>query len=193
MAQSLLSLHLLVERQNVIGGYIESQQADISSENQVNQGQISELIKELIQSQAHLQMLSHPKPSLNLPPGVCWSDIAMELGGETADIWFQNKLIAKNVTYQEMGFCDRKRKKPNIRWGYLLKLAELNCLEPLEQDSKGKLKKQVSELRHDLRGFFKIGDDPFHPFEMGGFYTPRFKIKKKPAKTGIKGIGIEVP
>lgn len=201
MAQSLLSLHLLVERQNVIGGYFESRQTSlpskiqtgIPSDAQGNQNNAIELIKQFLQNQAFIKAPKQAHPALRVPPDATWSDIAITLDETTVDIWCKNVSVAKNVTYKEFGFQDQKRGKPNIRWHYLLKLAQCNCLEPLENDSGGSLKKQVSELRHDLRSFFKISDDPFHPFAMGGFYTPKFKIRKKHIKTGIKGIEIETP
>jgi hypothetical protein len=192
MAQSLLSMHLVVERQNVIGGYFESQQTAIPFGFRDNPNQAVELIREFLQSQINAGMTNRQKSFLNLPPDTDWNDIAIALDEETADIWYQNTILAKNITYKEMGFYDLKRKKPNIRWEYLLKLAKHSCLTPPENDQSGKFKKQISELRHDLRGFFKIGENPFYPYEMGGFYAPRFKIrmKKKPQNI-IKDIEIE--
>ncbi|WP_035241957.1 hypothetical protein [Desulfobacter vibrioformis] len=191
MAQSILSLHLVVERQNVIGGYFESQQTAIPFEFRGNPNRATAMLRNLLHDQAQRQSIKPSKPALSLSPDVGWHDIAIEMAEETASIWCRGKLVAHDVSYKEMGFQDLKRKMPNIRWDYMQKLARNSCLEPQGNDFAGNLKKQVSELRHDLRGFFKISEDPFHPFQIGGFYMPRFKIKIKRHKNEIKGITIE--
>lgn len=191
MAQSILSLHLVVERQNVIGGYFESQHTAIPFEFRGNPNQAIAMLRDLLHNQAQRQSVKTSRPALSLPPDVGWHDIVIEMADETASIWCRGKRVAHNVSYKEMGFQDLKRKIPNIRWDYMQKLAGYNCIEPQGNNSAGSLKKQVSELRHDLRGFFKISEDPFHPFQIGGFYMPRFKIKIKRHKNEIKDISIE--
>jgi hypothetical protein len=125
-----------------------------------------------------------------------WSDITLRfLGEENVSILVNGVCVEKKVEYKEMGFGDEVRNKGNICWGLLIKFAKNNRIEPPEK-KKEAVKKNISNLRFILRKYFRLNEDPFHPFRISGnCWIPKFKvsIKTKKRREDVGQIKIEEP
>ena len=115
------------------------------------------------------------------PPGLTWSDITITfISNDGVNI--KAKDVVKRYTYAEMGFKDgRKGDVPDSRWASLREIFGKNKRvewnTDIDQKTKTNLKRTVSDIRHRLKTFFNIEDDPFHSYKKHRAYLPKFCIK----------------
>ncbi|MGI6348257.1 MAG: hypothetical protein ACOXZ1_03655 [Patescibacteria group bacterium] len=140
--------------------------------------------------------VSKNKHVVCLPAGTKWSDIIIKfINGNDVEIILKNdKKFKQILDYKELGFYDKKRKKPNMIWNILTTAS--NFEGKFRWDSLGgtseveKLKKidafqkRISNLRKCLQNSFGIEDDPFEVSSYNKEYI--IKINLIPEKSDPK-------
>lgn len=129
---------------------------------------------------------------IKLPPNTKWKDITIQfLDYDKVKITAPNN-IKKRVNYQRMGFEDQKSKKPNKQWQFLYKLAPFRGdltwtiasyrkrvdTHPLSTPLARKWKQR---LANSLKKYFKIDEDPFHPYNKYRAYKLKFTLLPEPS------------
>ena len=92
------------------------------------------------------------------------------------------KGVTKKYLFSDLGFTDRRKvDAPDTRWAILRKFAEnngeINWSTNIRQQNKNKMSAAVRDIRKRLKEFFKINDDPFHPYKSTRSYITQFTIK----------------
>lgn len=111
-----------------------------------------------------------------------WSQLRIALNLDTNCAWISaGDSRPRRYSFEEMGFVDRRTKKPNQSWDKLAELAsETGISVPESSIECTRLQQQMSQLRKRLRTFFKIKEDPLHDVEeiVGNIasYRPRYTV-----------------
>ncbi|MGB2820691.1 MAG: hypothetical protein WBF17_06890 [Phycisphaerae bacterium] len=108
-----------------------------------------------------------------------WSNLRIAL--ERGSAWIAaGDCRSKKYSHKDMGFEDRKERKPNRRWLDLWELARREDGIPLPADrgpERSRLHNRFSVTRRTLKAFFGIDDqDPFLDVAEMGAYRPRFTL-----------------
>jgi hypothetical protein len=145
-----------------------------------------------VDGQSEESMLAgEQKKSLGLPDNVKWQDITIRFIDNGDNVEISTKEITKMASYQDMGFEDSRKKRPNVQWHFLRLLAmpqfngELSwekisasgITNPKEQTNYKK-KKQL--LAKTLKNYFGIREDPFHSYRKNGLYRIKIKLMSSP-------------
>jgi hypothetical protein len=100
--------------------------------------------------------------------GLKWQEISMTLISDTS-VLVKARHVSERYTYAEMGFKDRRTDKPIKLWIETLPVlaslcGEISWQDPLSEEKRTRLQKDISRLRKVLRGFFHIREDPFEQY-----------------------------
>ena len=120
--------------------------------------------------------------SIELPDGTKWQDISIRFMDNGDHVEITTKKITRNATYQEMGFEDARKKRPNAQWGFLRLLAmqrgELSWKNDLDMSVKerNKIKKKVQVLSDTLKEYFPIREDPFYSYRKEKSYKIKINL-----------------
>jgi len=125
---------------------------------------------------------------IELPEGTKWQDITIRFIDNNDNVEISTKKITRMASYQEMGFEDAKRKRPNLQW----KLLQLLTMEKGELSwetnlnisikERNNIKKRVQVLSDTLKEYFQIKEYPFYPYRKEGAY--KIKINLNPSSSG---------
>jgi hypothetical protein len=112
--------------------------------------------------------MSEPVTCFPILEGLEWKEVIITFITETA-VEIKARNARKKYTYAEMGFKDgRCTEKPNMAWELLRQFAEgrgeKSWEDPPEETGRTNLQKKIQLLRKALKNFFKIQEDPFHPY-----------------------------
>jgi hypothetical protein len=93
--------------------------------------------------------------------------------------------------YNEMGFKDGRKLKPNLQWLLLETLSKNNgetAKNPANYDPNLKKKKQL--LAKGLKKYFGLSSDPFYPFRKEKMY--KIKIDLVPESQSINSASLQI-
>jgi hypothetical protein len=134
--------------------------------------------KQKLQSHYEEKILGK-KPSATskqIPTGLRWEDIGIKFQ-DSETVRIKAKEWVQTVTFRDMGFEDKRNRKPNEQWELLLLLSEKHGQMSWERsDAKPKWKKTKQRLSDSLKLYFEIEDDPFLPYSIEGQYKVKFKL-----------------
>lgn len=117
--------------------------------------------------------------SIKLPPNTRWQDITMRFLDKD-NIEITTKDFARTANFKEVGFEDKKTKRPNLQWKFLQLLAmqkgELRWETDLDTSVKerDRFKKKVQILSDTLENYFQIKEPLFYSYRKEKAY--RIKI-----------------
>jgi len=111
-----------------------------------------------------------------------WEDFEIRF---TSDERVQITVAGQHETrnYSEMGFEDKRSRKPNLAWQTLRLLAEKRGIIHESSNKKRdwpRVEKRIQEIRKTLRELYKIPDDPL-PYVKGTGYRARLQISCSPS------------
>jgi hypothetical protein len=135
-----------------------------------------------------------------------WSAVEIHfIDNQEVFINFEGKTV--HTTFEELGFLDKRSKRPNFQWKLLMELArsegEMGAekLVSLPKKDRDNLKQHKKILSDILKKHFQIDDEPFYDFRDENMY--RIKIKlfpplldeevKNEDELGIKEFLAEIP
>ena len=106
-----------------------------------------------------------------------WQDITIRfLDGHNIKI--SAKGISLTVDFKQMGFEDARNRLPNSQWALLKVLAERGGqIHWEDSEASDNIKKKKQLLSDTLKTFFRIDDDPFHPYREEKAYRIKFTLK----------------
>lgn len=145
---------------------------------------LADLIKagNAVENPKHEQEKKKDIRSIELPDGTRWQDITIRFmdNGDNAEI--STKKITHVANFQEMGFEDTKKKRPNVQWGFLQLLAmqkgELRWKNDLDMTLKerNKIKKKVQVLSDTFKKYFQIKESPFYSYKKEKAYKIKINL-----------------
>jgi hypothetical protein len=123
-----------------------------------------------------------PAAASSLPRPPEWEFIKIVfISDERVQIWIGDEHETRN--YSEMGFADRRNRKPSRCWSVLRIVAQNQGFIPSEARTRIKgwpaLEKQIERTRKLLKSYFGLDENPII-FEKGG-YRLRCKIECAPS------------
>ena len=127
---------------------------------------------------------SRPGAAIAEPPavGVGWEDIEISfISDERVQVKVRTQLPTYN--YAEMGFADKRSRKPNQAWGMLRALARAGGVIPNAARNSSdflRMGKRIERLRQTLRSHFQISSDPI-VLDRDRGYCCQFKIGCSPS------------
>ena len=126
----------------------------------------------------------HEVGRLPIPDGTTWDDVSIRFTSEQRVQVLVRKISIESRNYAEMGFEDRRSRKPNAAWLFLLRFGQNRGMIRTGQDAGiewRKVEKRVQELRQHLENLFGIRTDPFYTSRGGKGYRTRFRIEYGPS------------
>ncbi len=135
---------------------------------------------------------------IKVPIDTKWSDINIKwINGNDVEITLKNDRSFKKVLdFKELGFYDKKRKKPNMNWEILTTLAKYDgqmswdALGGSSEKEKYKrinaFQKRISDLSKILKNIFLINDSPFNTFSGDKKYYIKINLEPEGSKDKIK-------
>lgn len=146
---------------------------------------VSKAMKEIVARGADaaadtLRSFTNPRPddspAARTPAATRWEDIHIRFVSDFLVQITVDSAVQQPLTYTELGFEDRRSKKPILAWQTLYDLGAREGVLVTSAHAKDwpKIEKRVQEIRSILRRFFQIPDDPI-PYRDGG-YRARFEI-----------------
>jgi len=133
--------------------------------------------KIIVQPVKHIPHGSKEICPMELPPDTTWEDITIKfIDGHNVNI--KVKSISKDTDYKDIGFEDRRKRKPNEQWLLLELLAKRKRkLRWKDPEATTKMKKKKQLLAQTLKAYFQIDEDPFLPYDkQEQAYTIRIKL-----------------
>lgn len=112
----------------------------------------------------------------HLPEGAKWGKLTMRfIDGHTVKVSYEG-LPTKTFDYKDMGFSDQKKNNPNIKWKFLVSLADnYGNLTSLNFDRKFH-KNAKYELNETLKSFFDMSENPIPKYTKRDGYRTLFRI-----------------
>jgi hypothetical protein len=113
-----------------------------------------------------------------------WADLGLRfLSDEALQVVLNGKIQAKQ-NYAELGFEDRRTKKPTLAWETLLEIARHDGRLKVDRSQSGypKQAKRVEEIRRNLRHAFPCAEDPLPLVEDE--YRAQFQVIRTSAFEG---------
>jgi len=111
-----------------------------------------------------------------LPSGTRWEDFIIKFT-DNEQVLVQVRGKSKNLSFEEMGFKDKRSSKPNSQWTTLLVLAKNGGeITWKSSDATEKFKKWKERLTTHLQEYFKIDYDPFYPYQDGKSYKIKMTL-----------------
>jgi hypothetical protein len=109
------------------------------------------------------------------PPRTTWADVTIRfVDGHT--VFVNAAGVTQRLSYTEMGMANRRESKPSKQWEFLYEIAENHGAIDFDMGNARKNKSWKYELSSDLRGFFRIDDDPFIYDESTGHWQAKFTL-----------------
>ncbi len=117
---------------------------------------------------------------LDLPENISWENITIKfIDGHDVNVIIDKNGINKTikVNYAQLGFMDKRKRKPNLQW-VLLKGLSSNDGKTSWSDSLASpmLKKSKQLLAQTLRNAFGITNDPFYPYRQNKCYEIKIQL-----------------
>jgi hypothetical protein len=108
-----------------------------------------------------------PISSLRLPLDTKWEDIIIKfIDGHAVDIYINNRENPIKTSCPEMGFEDKRKRRPNEQWELLKALAQSDGkISWQNQNANLKIKKRKQLLSLQLKNYFGLNEDPFYPYK----------------------------
>jgi len=117
-----------------------------------------------------------------LPPDTKWQDITIRFIDNDDNVEISTKSSSYMANYQEMGFENRKTKRPNLQWKFLQLLAiqkgELRWKTDLDTSVKERnsFKKKVQSLSDTLENYFQIKEPLFYSYRKEKAYKIKINL-----------------
>lgn len=109
------------------------------------------------------------------PPRSTWADVTIRfVDGYT--VFVSAAGVTQRLSYTEMGMANRRESRPSKQWEFLYGIAENHGTIDFDMGNARKNKSWKYELSSDLRGFFRIEDDPFIYDESTGHWQAKFTL-----------------
>jgi hypothetical protein len=111
-----------------------------------------------------------------IPSGTKWGNIMLQFL-DTENAFIIIKGTKHRTNFSEMGFVDKRNKKPDNQWSLLYSLAKHGgelTWQDVEATDKNKKRKQL--LTEQLQNYFKMDTDPFHPYSEGKAYRIKMTV-----------------
>jgi len=123
-----------------------------------------------------LKIQSKPALIINLPPNTNWEGISLRfIDGNNVEI--KSKDFKQIVHFKDMGFEDKRTRRPDKQWELLQYLAENAGQISWDSSlSNVKVKKKKQRLSKTLQEYFQITEDPFFPYKSEEAYTTRIQF-----------------
>lgn len=110
-------------------------------------------------------------------PDLGWKEVAIAFKSHDYVVVSARDQL-RRYHYAELGFADkRKGDKPNTLWLFLKDLAKLERIswrENIDQETRSKAQKKISDIRRILKNLMGVDDDPFHPYSSEDGWRPKF-------------------
>ena len=124
------------------------------------------------------KVVPKPEPSkafFPTPPGTTWAYVTIRfIDGYT--VFVNAAGVSQRLSYTEMGMANRRESRPSKQWEFLYEIAENHGTIDFHMGNAKKNKSWKYELSSDLRGFFRINDDPFIYDESTGHWQAKFTL-----------------
>lgn len=176
-----------------LGAFKIKERGPTGCDVEVLQPRFDELYGQYEQTVQASESLSQPKstslPPWDLPPDTRWENVILRfLNGE--EVQLEANGTTRHTTCEEMGFINKKTKRPNAQWEMLKKLARVGGEihwgnnQSLSSNDQDVLKTRIKEIRKGLRAYFPmIKDDPFYDYRKEKAY--RIKMQLIPESEGV--------
>jgi len=127
------------------------------------------------------QTISTTVTNSDFPLDTKWEDMTWTLLTHEM-VRVEAKGVSKKYHYSVLGFTDRRKgDSPDNLWTLLCTFAKLNGEISWDAKINEKMKNNISTsvrvIRKRLKEFFKIKDNPFHPYKSTRSYITKFTIK----------------
>ena len=84
---------------------------------------------------------------------------------------------SENLSFEDMGFEDKRNKKPNQQWESLCLLARYSGeIKWTDQAANVKLEKKKERLTNQLQSYFDLEYDPFSPYKDNSSYKIKITL-----------------
>ena len=125
------------------------------------------------------------------PDGTKWQDITIRFIDNGDNVEISIKKDSRMANFQEMGFEDTRKRRPNAQWQFLRLLADLKFQGVLSWDklnAKGitspkeqvSFKKKKQLLAQTLKDYFQIREDPFYSYKKEKAYRIKINLISSP-------------
>ena len=87
-----------------------------------------------------------------------------------------------DATFVELGFINKKTKKPTVAWYFLYALAvNAGVISPSNVTgySRNKLAKHKQELKEQMQKVFRLDSDPFQEYSTNRQYEAKFSVSRQ--------------
>jgi len=141
------------------------------------------------QSEPEEAVSTHKFPH-RLPSGTKWVDFILKFLTKEK-VLVQVRGISEEMDYIKMGFEDRRSKRPDSQWAFLLLLSK-NAGEISwdTQEADDKFKKVKERLNVKLQEYFRIDYDTFHPYSEEEAYKIKLTLVPPPTEVVSKSTDV---